>query len=510
MSNLQIAISTAVVADLLADAALDTLIAPYFEDGDLPAPTATLDAHLDAHIAELRARGDLSGKANHTLLLFRRLRDGESGPRRVLLLGLGKREKLSAESARRAAAVTVQKLRELKSARAAFLVTLADALSLEVAVQAAAEGALMGSYAYHGQKSSNAPAALPEHLSLALPGGAEGENAALHAIERGLALARASSLARTLANLPPNICTPAYLAEQSLTLAEQHGLRCEVLESGQMAALRMGALLGVARGSHNPPRFIVLEHNPDGAESAAVPLVLVGKGITFDTGGYSIKTTEGMVGMKADMSGAAAVLAAMTAIAALKLPQRTVGLLPCADNMISSNAYLPNEVLTASNGTTIEIISTDAEGRLVLADALVYAARYKPAAVVDIATLTGSIGVALGSAAAGLFSTDDGLRDKLIAAGEQTGERLWPMPIFSEYEKLIESKTADVKNSSGGRVAGASVGAVFLRKFTSYPAWAHIDMAGMLAEPTDNPTLPGGGASGYGARLLTAFVAGWR
>jgi leucyl aminopeptidase len=269
----------------------------------------------------------------------------------------------------------------------------------------------------------------------------------------------------------------------------------------------MGALLAVARGSDTPPRFIILQHNGERADELD-SIVLIGKGITFDTGGYNLKSGEGMGSMKVDMAGAAAVIGAMQAIGALGVPLHVVGLAPAADNMISGHAYRPQEVITASNGVTIEIISTDAEGRMLLADALVYAARFKPAAVVDIATLTGACAVALGGVAAGLFSTDDGLRDALLAAADATAEKLWPLPLFPEYEKTLESQTADIKNS-GRRGSGVGSSATFLKHFVSYPAWAHIDMAGLAVEAKDNPYVPGKGATGFGARLLTEFVRTW-
>jgi leucyl aminopeptidase len=281
----------------------------------------------------------------------------------------------------------------------------------------------------------------------------------------------------------------------------------EVLERQQMEALGMGALLAVAQGSETPPRFIVMEHNADRA-SELDTIVLVGKGVTFDTGGYSIKTSEGMVGMKADMGGGAAVIGAMQAVSLLNLPLHVVGLVPASDNMISGKAYRPQEVVTAGNGKTIEIISTDAEGRLLLADALVYAKRYEPAAVVDIATLTGACVVALGGAAAGFFCTDNTLRDCLNAAADRTGEKVWQLPLFPEYKKQIESDTADMKNT-GGRPGGACTAAVFLQQFVDYPAWAHIDMAGVMTDIPNNPYIPAKGASGYGARLLAEFARRW-
>jgi leucyl aminopeptidase len=326
-------------------------------------------------------------------------------------------------------------------------------------------------------------------------------------IRDGIAVAAGVRLARDLVNLPPNICTPVHLGDTAIELGKTSGLRVEVLDKAQIEASKMGALLAVAQGSDTPPRFVILEHNPERAGDGNT-VILIGKGVTFDTGGYSIKTSEGMSTMKGDMAGAAAVIGAMGAIAGLKLPLHVVGLIPTADNMISGGSYRPQDVITASNGTTIEIISTDAEGRLLLADALVYAAKYKPAAVVDIATLTGACFTALGGIAAGMFSTDEKLRDSLLAAGDATTERVWPMPLYPEYKKPLESLTADIKNSPE-RPGGVGTSATFLKQFVTYPAWAHLDMAGMGFDGKDNPYVPGKGATGYGVRLLTEFVRRW-
>lgn len=267
----------------------------------------------------------------------------------------------------------------------------------------------------------------------------------------------------------------------------------------------MGGFLAVAKGAGEEPKFVVLEHNGDRNDLETV--VLVGKGITFDTGGISIKPSERMDAMKSDMGGAAAVLGAMKAVGALNLPLRVIAITPCTENMPDANAYRPADVITISNGKTVEIISTDAEGRMVLADGLVYAAQYNPKAVIDLATLTGACMVALGTnIAAGLFATDDWLRDELLAAAENTHERLWPLPLWPDYRKAIESDVADMKNS-GGRMGGVATSAVFLQEFTSYP-WAHLDIAGMAMSEGKVAYEPRGG-TGYGVRLLVALLQNW-
>jgi leucyl aminopeptidase len=377
----------------------------------------------------------------------------------------------------------------------------------EATAQAVTEGSLLALYRYRGQKTEDLSEIFPQTLELMVD--QMGDVASVEGgVQAGQAIAAGVKLARELVNLPPNVCTPAYLAKVADKVAAAVSSKARILDREQMAEMGMGALLAVAQGSDTPPRLIVLEHNADRAEEADT-IVLVGKGVTFDTGGYSLKSREGMGTMKGDMAGAAAVIGAMQAIGALDVPLHVVGLAPASDNMISGHAYRPQEVVTASNGVTIEIISTDAEGRMLLADALVYAERFSPSAVVDIATLTGTCAAALGGVAAGLFSTSELLQDSLLAAADATCEKLWPLPLFPEYEKAIESDTADIKNS-GGRSGGIGSSAIFLKHFVTCPTWAHIDMAGLAFDAKDNPYVPGKGATGYGVRLLTEFVRRWQ
>lgn len=485
----------------MVDGITDTLLVFLGIEMSSDAPQIdVLDKALDGTLTDLVNGGDFKSKPESVSVIYPR---GKVSARRVILVGVGKAIEFTPEVLRRAAAVGVQQAQTLGAKSVTAL--LPNTLSPEIAAQAITEGALLGLYSYRGQKSTPDDANKLESLTLIAT------DATREAVERGqkigAAMAHGTRLTRDLANLPPNICTPAYLAQAAVRMAGEHGLRADVLERGQMVALRMGALLGVAQGSQNSPRFIILEHNAARAEELDT-LVLVGKGVTFDTGGYSIKTADGMIGMKVDMGGAAAVIGAMQIIADLNVPLHVVGLIPSAENMIDGEAYRPQDVLTASNGKTIEIISTDAEGRLLLADALVYAGRYKPAAVVDIATLTGSCSIALGNVFAGLYVTDSNLRSALMAAAGTTHERLWELPLAPEYRKLIDSDTADMKNS-GGRYGGANVAAMFLKEFADYPAWAHIDMAGVMLDAAGNPAIPNKGATGYGARLLAEFTRAW-
>jgi leucyl aminopeptidase len=483
--------------DALETADVDALIVFRFSDDTPEAAFTTLDTALSGALADLVAVGDFTGEAGQVAVFYPR---GAIAARRVVAVGLGDREAFTLDDLRRVAATGARKARELKARSIAMPVVGEPTGGAEAIV----EGATLALYDFRGQKGE---AASPSIDVARLHAPAESESG----LRAAAAIAAGVRVTRDLVNQPPNICTPAYMAQIAAEVAEAANLKFEALERRQMESLGMGALLGVAQGSDTPPTFIILEHNA--ARAAELPtLVLVGKGVTFDTGGYSLKPRDGMVGMKADMAGGAAVIGAMRAIGGLNVPLHVVGLVPAADNMVSGKAYRPQEVLRASNGVTIEIISTDAEGRLLLADALVFARRYEPAAVVDIATLTGACVVALGTAAGGLFATDDALTAQLRAAGDRTGERVWPLPLYPEYNKQIKSQVADVKNS-GGRFAGAATAAAFLQHFVDFPAWAHIDMAGMAGIEgmggSDTPYLPKEGATGYGARLLADFVRNW-
>ena len=478
----------------------DAILLFHTENSDLTDTAKVIDTALNGAIQEVIESGDFSGESGQTIVLYTR---GAIPARRVILVGLGDAEKITIETVRQMSAKGLLQARELKAKHVATV--LVSSFGVSETAQAMTEGGLLGLYQYHGQKSSDAPEDLPEQLDIVT----DDVDAASAGIAVGQAFAAGTSLTRTLINLPPNIVTPAHLAEQAQAMAYQVGLSVKVLEKAQMQALKMGALLGVAQGSSYPPRFIILEHNADKKDEYDT-VVLVGKGVTFDTGGYSLKSSSGMVGMKADMSGGAAVIGAMRIVAQLNPDLHVVGLVPAADNMVSGNAYRPEEVLTASNGKTIEIISTDAEGRLLLADALVYAQRYEPATVVDIATLTGSMIIALGNTTTGFYSNDDTVSETLSKAGEITNELTWRLPMYEEYGDALKSDTADTKNSGGaaGRAGGAAVAAHFLSNFIDFN-WAHIDMAGMLDNKGTNPYQPKHSAKGYGARLLAEFVRQW-
>jgi leucyl aminopeptidase len=483
----------------------DTIIVNLFEGVTTPAgATGAVDQALGGAISDLIAGGDFSGKSGEVAVLYPR---GAINARRVIIAGLGERSSFDLEGVRQAAASAIKRARDLKANHVATIVHGAGIAGLPVAAaaQATVEGTLLALHRYPAPKETKEEKHEIGALSIV-----EFDADKISAIEEGSrvaqALAGGVTLARDLVNMPANQATPTFMADTARAIAAEHGLDSFVGGRKWARSQNMGAFLAVAQGAGEKPKFIILEHNGDKPELDTI--VLVGKGITFDTGGISLKPVAGMGAMKGDMGGAAAVLGAMKVIADLELPLHVVGITPCTENMPDADAYRPADVITASNGKTIEIISTDAEGRMILADALVYAQRYNPDAVIDLATLTGSCVVALGQGvAAGLFANETFLSEKLVAAGEETSERLWPLPLWDAYRKEIDSDVADMKNS-GGRMGGVGTSAVFLREFTAY-TWAHLDIAGvaMLEKAAKPYTQPGG--TGFGVRLLVELLRNW-
>lgn len=367
-------------------------------------------------------------------------------------------------------------------------------------VRATVEGAELGLYRFTRYKSSGREDGELKRLELLVDGRREEE--ARRGLRIGSAVAAAAITARDLANEPSNTATPEYLAERAREIARRHGMGCTVLDQAAIEEEGLAGLAAVGRAAGNEPHFIVLEHRRGGE---APPVVLVGKAVTFDSGGISIKPSSGMEDMKYDMSGGAAVLGAMEAVGRLELPLNVVALVPATENLPGGRAFKPGDVLRLHSGKTAEIVSTDAEGRLILADALSYARRYAPSAVVDCATLTGACVVALGHHASGLMGNDEDLIAELQAAGEAVGERAWPLPLFEEYTEQIKGDVADIKNS-GGRPGGALTAGAFLKEFADYP-WAHLDIAG-TAHTKKNGGYRTKGATGVPARLLVEFLLG--
>jgi leucyl aminopeptidase len=437
----------------------------------LEGPAAAFDAALDGALATMRRSGELAGGALETTVVHTL---GKLETPRIVLVGFGPRATFSFESARRAAAAGCRAARKAGARHVALALGGPEqGLSVAQMAEAATEGALYGLYEFKKYKSNydNGEARRVEQVTLL----GDDEQALKQGSERGRIIAEAVNFCRDLGNEPPNVLTPTALANRSREMAERYGMECEILEREQMQELGMGCLLGVAQGSAQPPKFIILRYQGDpGGEPG---LALVGKGITFDTGGISIKPAAGMEAMKMDMCGAAAVIAAMQAIAQLKPKINVTALAPTTENMPGGNAYRPGDILRAMNGKTIEIINTDAEGRLALADALSYARAHNLSPIVDAATLTGAIVIALGSVRAGIFANDDALAHQIQAIGEEVGERFWNMPMDEDYDDLIKSDVADVLQSVSRREAGSIGAARILGRFAEGAPWAHLDIA---------------------------------
>jgi leucyl aminopeptidase len=470
--------------------AADAIIVNLFQGVTEPAgATGVVNKALGGAIAELVAAGDVRGKLGETAVLYPR---GAIPARRVIVVGLGKPDKFDLEAVREASAVAIKQAQKLGARNVATVVHGGGAggLDLAQAAQAVVEGSMLALYCYEAPKAKKEEEDETQVDSLTL---VEFDKAKIGAIEAGAQvgqmIAESVYLARTLTNQPSNVATPTTIAEAAQAMGAEVGLTCRVLDEAEMRAEGMGALLAVTQGATQPAKFVVMEYHP--AKTSEVlppkqqPVVLIGKGVAFDTGGYSIKPAESMTGMKVDMAGAAAVIGAMRAVARLQLSLRVIGLTPLVENVISATAYKPGEVFTAKNGLSIEIISTDAEGRLILADALCYAHELKPAAVIDVATLTGAKTVALGLRLNALFCEDESLREALLAAGQKVGEPLWPMPLDPAFDRQIKSSVADIKNS-GGRAGGAITAARFLAHFVGDWPWAHLDIAGS-AEYSNGP-----------------------
>lgn len=487
----------------ITEAAADLVVVNLFQGVTAPGgATGAVDRALGGAISDVIAAGDFTGKSGETLVLYTR---GAIPAPRVLVVGLGEASKFNLAAARNASATAARKARDLGAVTVATIVHGAGIGGLDPAAAAAAlvEGARLGLYRYEGYRSKPPAGWKPDPETL-LVAERSGENlgAFEQGIARGEAVVQGVTLARDLVNTPANHMTPTIMAQRAEALAQETGLRFQVLGRAECKALGMGIFMAVAEESEEEPQLIVLEHNADKPDLPTV--ALVGKGVTFDSGGISIKPGEEMWKMKDDMAGAAAVIAALGVAARLKLPLHVVGIAPCAENLPGGRSQKPGDVFTGMTGKTMEVISTDAEGRMLLADALAYVARFNPAAVVDIATLTGAQGIALGPQAAAVFSNDETLAAKLLAAADASGDRLWRLPLYDEYLEAIKSQVADVKNTAG-RYGGIGTSAKFIEHFTEGYPWAHVDMASMAWAEEDKPAQPKG-ATGYGVRLFTAFL----
>lgn len=496
-------------ADTMSCAALLLLIPPATAKADLQIfNLAEKSKHLPA-ISKLLRLGDFHGNADETAWLH----PDEAPAQRVLLAGLGRREgeldkPKDGPHLQRVIANAVAAARKLgvQDICVPLAGALADQFGEREAARLLAEAALLANYQFAKYKSKADPHTQPlQRLLLAVENSRQQAEAAA-GVEQGRVIATWTCCARDLQNTPPNDLTPELFAQMAQVKAAEARISCRVFDENMIRELRMGALLAVAQGSSNPPRFVVLENQrPDSADT----IVLIGKGVTFDSGGLSLKSPEAMEEMKFDMSGAAAALSATCCLAQLRTPLHLVCLLPLVENMPSGQALRPGDIVRASNGKTIEVADTDAEGRLILADALAYASRFAPQAVIDLATLTGSVFHALGDAAAGLFSNDSVLRDRIKQAAQTSGERVWELPLFPEFSQHLDSEIADVRNISAKKTgAGASHGAAFLAAFVNGCKWAHLDIAAVAFPQETTPLCPAKG-TGWGVRLLTQFCLDW-
>lgn len=484
----------------------EALVVNLFQGAKPSGATAAVDKALGGALRRVIDSGDFDGARNQTTIVYP---DKRFAAQRVLLVGLGKQEEFSLEGARQAAGTVARTLQCMGVETAATVLHGAGAggLDVEQAAQAVSEGTALACYRFDDYKSSDSKRpqlhtlTVVEHDSRRLP-------AARRGVRAGTKIADAVCLARDLGNHPGNTATPTYLASKARSFARRLGLRCRVLDEAAMRKLGMGALLGVSAGSAEPARFIILEHGKvSGKGRRKKPLVFVGKGVTFDSGGISIKPAAGMGEMKMDMSGAGAVLGAMQGIADLGLSQPVVGIVPATENLLDGKSVKPGDVLRTMLGKTIEIDNTDAEGRLILADALTYAQRYEPAAIVDLATLTGACHVALGDHASGLMTNNDDLAQRVQAAGEETFERVWRLPLWPEYREQIASSVADMKNT-GGRYGGAITAAALLQEFVGDAPWVHLDIAG-TATALKTRHYINAGSVGVGVRLLIQLARTW-
>jgi len=471
------------------------VVVGVYEGGKLSPAAQALDKAAAHQLSDLIARGDLDGKAGSTLLLHHA---NGIAAERVLLAGLGKAAEFGVKQyldALRAVFGALQKT-AVKDA-ALFLTDLElkgrdENWKIKQAVLAAAESG------YRCDQLKSKPADAPALRKILLGCSAKPDAAAQQALEQAAATAHGMKLAKDLGNLPGNICTPAYLADQARSIAKKHQLKATVLEEKDMERLGMHSLLSVTRGSHQPAKLITLEYH--GADKKHKPIVLVGKGITFDTGGISLKPGAEMDEMKYDMCGAASVLGTMQAIAEMGLKLNVVGVIPSCENMPGGSASKPGDIVKSMSGQTIEILNTDAEGRLILCDALTYAGKFEPDTVVDIATLTGACVIALGHVATGLFSNEDKLAKELLEAGDYAYDRAWQLPLWDDYQSLLDSNFADMQNI-GGRAGGTITAACFLSRFAKDYRWAHLDIAGTAWKSGKDK-----GATGRPVPLLTQYL----
>ncbi len=467
-----------------------------YADRTFSTAAAALDKSAKGYLRRVLSRGDMDGRIGATLMLH----DVPGiASTRVLLVGLGPKTEFAERQFRRIVIAAIEALSKTGATDSElhFAELSVGSRDIEWRIMQAARATRETIYRFEQMKSSpSKEGAVLQRVVLAIGKGEE--KRAARGLAQGIALAHGVNLARDLGNLPGNVCTPAYLADQARKLAKHYRMKIRVLERADMAKLGMNSLLSVAQGSSQPPKLIVIEYRAGPKNQK--PVVLVGKGVTFDTGGISLKPAPDMDEMKYDMSGAGSVLGTVKAVAEMKLPINLVGIIPATENMPGDRATKPGDIVTSMSGQTVEILNTDAEGRLILCDALTYAERFKPSVVIDIATLTGACVIALGSVVSGLFTNDGALAGEILGAGEFSGDGAWQLPLHEEYQEQLRSNFADFANI-GGRPAGAITAACFLARFTKKYKWAHLDVAGTAWKSGRKK-----GSTGRPVPLLTQFL----
>ena len=486
----------------LAQEATDVLVISGYEDETtLPKPQQALDDALGGQLRELRNTGEFSGNNQQSVLIHTR---GALPAKRVLWLGLGKKNDVTLDRVRQAMGTAAKKVRQTGAHAFSAPVFGTDTLTAPAAAiaQAMVEGAILGGYRFTHYRSDNEEPSKDVRTMTVLANRANQGSEMKTGVRRGEVSANATSFARDLCNHPANVMTPARVVQEAQNIAKDFRVKLTVLERKEQQKLGMGGMLGVSRGSEEPPKFIMV--NYAGGKKKERPIVLVGKTVTFDSGGISLKPSENMEQMKADMTGGAEVLGTVRAAAQLRLPLNVVGILPATENMPGGRATKPGDILRMLNGKTVEVQNTDAEGRLILADGLAYAARLNPQCIIDVATLTGACIVALGQFAIGMLGNDDALKADVRKAGDQAGERVWEMPLWEEYFEQLKSDVADLRNI-GGRGGGMITAGVFLSKFVGDCPWVHLDVASTDWSTSERPYISKG-PTAIGTRLLVQWL----